>query len=142
MLSICLCLPLSLSRDVKMCYYFEPMKEAVSVPFATGMPKSKVCNRLKKENPEICEVKYGENTTKLICCYYRRIYLQYFLIIMSLVYKALKVEKKEGEEKINYSKMKVKDLRTILDQRGTKCTGCTEKQEFVKKCEDTEHLEL
>ena len=45
-------------KDVKMCYYFEPIKEAVATPFSTGMPKSKVCNRLKKENPEICEVKY------------------------------------------------------------------------------------
>lgn len=45
-------------KDVKMCYYFEPIKEALSIPFATGMPKDKVCRRLKKENPEICEVKY------------------------------------------------------------------------------------
>lgn len=45
-------------KDVKMCYYFEPIKEAISVPFATGMPKEKVCRRLMKENPEICEVKY------------------------------------------------------------------------------------
>lgn len=51
------------------------------------------------------------------------------------------MEKKEGE-KVNYAKMRVKDLRTILDQRGVKCTGCTEKSEFVKKCEDTEHLEF
>lgn len=50
-------------RDVKMCYYFEPIKEAVSTPFATGMPKQKVCQRLKKENPEICEIKYGNIAT-------------------------------------------------------------------------------
>ncbi len=49
---------LTSAKDVKMCYYFEPIKEAISVPFATGMPKDKVCKRLKKENPEICEVKY------------------------------------------------------------------------------------
>lgn len=42
-----------------MCYYFEPIKEAVTTPFATGMPKEKVCQRLKKQNPEICEIKYG-----------------------------------------------------------------------------------
>jgi hypothetical protein len=43
-----------------MCYYFEPIKEAITTPFATGMPKEKVCQRLKKENPEICSIKYGE----------------------------------------------------------------------------------
>jgi hypothetical protein len=95
-----------------MCYYFEPIKKAVSTPFATGMPKDKVCKRLKKDNPEICEVKYP-----------------------------LKVEKKEGE-KVDYNKMKVKDLKTLLDQRGAKCTGCTEKPDFVKKCEETEHLDI
>jgi len=99
-------------KDVKMCYYFEPIKKAVSTPFATGMPKDKVCKRLKKDNPEICEVKYP-----------------------------LKVEKKEGE-KVDYNKMKVKDLKTLLDQRGAKCTGCTEKPDFVKKCEETEHLDI
>lgn len=57
------------------------------------------------------------------------------------MYIALKVEKKEGE-KVDYNKMKVKDLKTLLDQRGVKCVGCTEKPEFVKKCEETEHLEM
>eukprot|EP00605_Chrysophyceae_sp_TOSAG23-4_P002654 GSChrysophyteH1.ASY1.ANO1.2930.1 assembled CDS len=99
-------------KDVKMCYYFEPIKKAISQPFSTGMPKRKVCNRLKKDNPEICEVKYP-----------------------------IKVEKKEGEE-TDYGKLRVKQLKTILDQRGVRCTGCTEKIDFVKKCQSTEHLEM
>jgi len=36
----------------------------------------------------------------------------------------------------------VKQLKEILDQRGVKCSGCSEKSEFVKKCLDTEHLEM
>mmetsp|Transcript_22120 Transcript_22120/g.32215 ORF Transcript_22120/g.32215 Transcript_22120/m.32215 type:complete len:181 (+) Transcript_22120:123-665(+) len=99
-------------KDVKMCYYFEPIKEAITVPFITGMPKDRLCKRLKKENPEICEVKYP-----------------------------IKIEKKEGEE-VNYGKMRVKQLKQILDQRGVKCTGCTEKTEYVKRCQETEHLEM
>ena len=99
-------------KDVKMCYYFEPIKKAVAQPFSSGMPKQKVCQKLKKDNPEICDVRYP-----------------------------IKVEKKDGE-KVNYGKMRVKDLKKILDQRGEKCSGCTEKHEYVKKCEDTEHLDL
>jgi hypothetical protein len=38
--------------------------------------------------------------------------------------------------------MRVKELKKLLDQRGVKCSGCTEKSEFVKKCETTEHLEM
>lgn len=45
-------------KDVKMCYIFEPIKEAITVPFITGMPKEKICKRLKKDNPDICDVKY------------------------------------------------------------------------------------
>jgi hypothetical protein len=45
-------------KDVKMCYIFEPIKKSVSNPYSMGMPKMKVCQRLKKENPEICEIKY------------------------------------------------------------------------------------
>ena len=36
----------------------------------------------------------------------------------------------------------VLQLKTILDQRGVRCTGCTEKSDFVKKCQETEHLDL
>lgn len=54
---------------------------------------------------------------------------------------AIAVEKKAGET-FDYNKMKVKDLKKILDQRNVKCAGCTEKTEFVKKCETTEHLEM
>ncbi|RYH29101.1 hypothetical protein EON65_09735 [archaeon] len=45
-------------KDVKMCYIFEPIKKSISMPFSMGMPKKKVCERLKKENPEVCQVKY------------------------------------------------------------------------------------
>ena len=98
-------------KDVKMCYFFEPFKKSISQPFATGVPKDKVCKRLKKDNPEICDVKYP-----------------------------VKVEK-EGEA-VNYNKMRVKELKTLLDQRGVKCSGCTEKTDFVKKCQETEHLDI
>ena len=99
-------------KDVKMCYYFEPIKKSISQPFSTGMPKTKVCKRLMKDNPEICEVKYP-----------------------------IKIEKKEGE-KIDYNSMRVKQLKTLLDQRGVKCQGCSEKSEFVKRLQETEHLEM
>lgn len=36
--------------------------------------------------------------------------------------------------------MKVKELREILNQRGVKCTGCSEKSDFVKKCQETDHM--
>ncbi|CAN0447073.1 unnamed protein product, partial [Hapterophycus canaliculatus] len=46
------------ARDDKMCYYFLPIKKTISQPFSTGMPKLKVCQRLKQSNAEVCEIKY------------------------------------------------------------------------------------
>ena len=63
---------------------------------------------------------------------------------------------------MDYTKLKVKELKAILgefyndsrlyhatdiycflaDQRNVKCVGCSEKADFVKKCQETEHLEL
>jgi mesencephalic astrocyte-derived neurotrophic factor len=119
-------------KDVKMCYIFEPIKEAITVPFITGMPKEKICKRLKKDNPDICDVKYRKPPP----------FPHFpFPLIISRTLPALKVEKKDGE-KVNYNKLRVKELKEILNQRGVKCSGCTEKTEFVKKCEETEHLDI
>ncbi len=98
-------------RDVKMCYIFEPIKKSISSPFSTRMPKEKVCRRLEKENPDICTIKYP-----------------------------LKVEKKEGQQSIDYNSMKIKELKEILRNRGVECKGCAEKSDFVKKCQDSDEL--
>lgn len=42
----------------------------------------------------------------------------------------------------DYSKMRVKQLKKVLADRGVQCRNCLEKNEFVKKCQETEHLEL
>ena len=42
----------------------------------------------------------------------------------------------------DYSKMRVKELKKILADRGVRCNNCLEKSEFVNKCKETEHLEL
>lgn len=38
------------------------------------------------------------------------------------------------------SKLRVKQLKSILADRGVECTGCIEKEEFIKKIQDTAHL--
>jgi hypothetical protein len=90
--------------DKKMCYIFEPIKKAISTPFSTGMPKQKVCKRLTKDNPEVCEVKYRK--FNLIFNFMILDFLKNFCI-------AMKVEKKPGQE-VDYNSMKVKQLKTIL----------------------------
>jgi hypothetical protein len=96
------------SKDDKMCYYFQPIKKHISQPVSLGLPKMKVCERLMKDNSEICDVKYP-----------------------------IKVDKD-----VDYNKLRVKQLKQILNDRGTDCVGCIEKPDYVSRCKETEHLEL
>lgn len=43
-------------------------------------------------------------------------------------------------EKKDLGKLRVKQLKQILSERGVECKGCVEKDEFIKKVVDTEHL--
>ncbi|GMH72313.1 hypothetical protein TrLO_g5598 [Triparma laevis f. longispina] len=44
-------------------------------------------------------------------------------------------------EKKDYTKLRVKQLKQILADRGVECKGCAEKAEFVKRVTDTDHME-
>jgi hypothetical protein len=48
--------------------------------------------------------------------------------------------KTDKMEKKDLSKLRVKQLKAILSERGVTCKGCLEKEEFIKKVQDTEHL--
>lgn len=48
--------------------------------------------------------------------------------------------KTENLEPKDLSKLRVKQLKQILADRGVECKGCVEKEEFVKKVQETEHL--
>jgi mesencephalic astrocyte-derived neurotrophic factor len=49
----------------------------------------------------------------------------------------VKTEKMETQD---ISKLRVKQLKQILADRGVECKGCVEKEEFVKRVQETEHL--
>jgi mesencephalic astrocyte-derived neurotrophic factor len=48
--------------------------------------------------------------------------------------------KTESLEKKDITKLRVKQLKQILADRGVDCKGCVEKEEFVKRVHETEHL--
>lgn len=77
---------------------------------AFGADPKGICKKLERASAEVCAIKYSIDTGK-----------------------------KSGEP-VNYKKMRVKHLKQILRERGVTCRGCTDKREFIKKCQDTEHL--
>ena len=96
------------ARERKICYYIDPMKRDVAQPFSLGMTSLKVCDRINKNNPEICTVKFPVKTDNM--------------------------------EKQDISKLRVKQLKQILADRGAECKGCIEKDDFVKRVQETDHL--
>jgi hypothetical protein len=48
--------------------------------------------------------------------------------------------KTDNMEKKDISKLRVKQLKSILADRGVECKGCLEKEEFIKRVQETEHL--
>jgi len=48
--------------------------------------------------------------------------------------------KTEAMDKKDITKLRVKQLKQILADRGVDCKGCVEKEEFVKRVEETAHL--
>ena len=48
----------------------------------------------------------------------------------------LQYEKQLDWSKIDLKKMKVKQLKKILNDWGEKCNGCLEKTDFIKKIEE------
>ena len=48
--------------------------------------------------------------------------------------------KTENLEKKDLSKLRVKQLKSILLDRGVECKGCVEKSDYVKRVQETEHL--
>ena len=46
------------------------------------------------------------------------------------------------DSKTDYTKLRVKELKAILAQRGVDCTGCLEKGDYVKRAIETASMEL
>jgi hypothetical protein len=122
---------------------------------------------LSKENsrkkPEIekamgafCAKENLNNREKKICYYIdpiKRDIAQPFSLGMTTLKLCKRISKSNPEictvkfpvqtgnlEKKDLSKLRVKQLRQILSERGVECKGCVEKEEFIKKVQDTEHL--
>ncbi|OBS75021.1 hypothetical protein A6R68_14429 [Neotoma lepida] len=72
----------------------------VSKPLAHHIPVEKVCEKLKKKDSQICELKY---------------------------------DKQIDLSTVDLKKLRVKELKKILDDWGEMCKGCAEKSDYIRK---------
>lgn len=95
------------SKDNRFCYYIGATSDAatkiineVSKPLSYHVPVEKICEKLKKKDSQICELKY---------------------------------DKQLDLSTVDLKKLKVKDLKKILEEWGESCKGCAEKSDFIRK---------
>ncbi|KAL4655683.1 mesencephalic astrocyte-derived neurotrophic factor isoform X1 [Arapaima gigas] len=94
-------------KENRLCYYIGATSDAatkmtneVSKPLSYHVPVEKVCEKLKKKDGQICELKY---------------------------------DKQVDLTSVDLKKLKVKDLKKILEEWGEACKGCVEKSDFIRK---------
>jgi len=101
--------------DKRFCYYIGGSEDSatsllrtISQPLRSHMPAEKICDRLKGMDAQICEVKYD------------------------------KPKEPVDYTKVNFDKMRVKELKQTLNEWGVKCEGCAEKSDYLRMIK--EHL--
>ncbi|KAG9329534.1 hypothetical protein JZ751_010833 [Albula glossodonta] len=94
-------------KENRLCYYMGATSDAatkiineVSKPLSYHVPVEKVCEKLKKKDSQICELKY---------------------------------DKQVDLSSVDLKKLKVKDLKKVLEEWGETCKGCVEKSDFIRK---------
>ncbi|XP_009995266.1 PREDICTED: mesencephalic astrocyte-derived neurotrophic factor [Chaetura pelagica] len=94
-------------KENRLCYYVGATSDAatkiineVSKPMSHHIPVEKICEKLKKKDSQICELKY---------------------------------DKQIDLSTADLRKLRVKELRRILDDWGEACKGCAEKSDFIRR---------
>nr|XP_014428707.1 mesencephalic astrocyte-derived neurotrophic factor [Pelodiscus sinensis] len=94
-------------KENRLCYYLGATSDAatkmvneVSKPLSHHIPVEKICEKLKKKDSQICELKY---------------------------------DKQIDLSTVDLKKLRVKELKKILDDWGETCKGCAEKSDYIRK---------
>lgn len=99
----------SKGKDNRFCYYIGGLEESatgilneMSKPLSWGMPPEKVCEKLKKKDAQVCDLRY---------------------------------EKQIDLNNVDLKKLKVRDLKKILNDWDETCDDCLEKSDYIKRIE-------
>ncbi|XP_031215393.1 cerebral dopamine neurotrophic factor [Mastomys coucha] len=102
LISLCLA---AKGKENRLCYYLGATTDSatkilgeVTRPMSVHMPTGKICEKLKKMDSQICELKY---------------------------------EKKLDLASVDLWKMRVAELKQILESWGEECRACAEKNDYV-----------
>jgi len=97
-------------KENRFCYYLGGTEDAatgtlgdISKPISYSMPSEKICEKIKKKDKQICELRY---------------------------------DKQIDFKSVDLKKLKVRDLKKILNDWDETCDGCLEKGDYIKRIEE------
>ncbi|KAG4077061.1 hypothetical protein HA402_016048 [Bradysia odoriphaga] len=100
----------SKNKEHRLCYYLGGLEESatgilgeLSKPLSWSMPADKICEKLKKKDAQICDLRF---------------------------------EKQIDLNTVDLKKLKVRDLKKILNDWDELCDGCLEKTDYIKRIEE------
>lgn len=92
----------------RLCYYIGGSKDAatyllgtISKPILNHLPPTKICDKLKSIDPEICKVKYE------------------------------KPEEAVDYSKVDFASMRVRELKDVLKKWNEQCVNCIDKNDYL-----------
>lgn len=98
------------NKEHRFCYYLGGLEESatgilneLTKPLSWSMPAEKICEKLKKKDAQICDLRY---------------------------------EKQIDLNNVDLKKLKVRDLKKVLNDWDESCEGCIEKTDFIKRIEE------
>ena len=126
-------------KENRFCYFLGGTADAatgilgeMSKPMSWGVPADKVCEKLKKKDKQICELRYGKYfLIDDFIISYKISKTKYTMIVLFLF-----TEKQIDLKTIDLKKLKVRDLKKILNDWDETCDGCLEKGDFIKRIEE------
>ncbi|KAH8418450.1 hypothetical protein KR009_004277 [Drosophila setifemur] len=117
------------NKEHRFCYYLGGLEESatgilneLSKPLSWSMPADKICEKLKKMDAQICDLRYG-------------LYPEFHSKI-ALAHQRSFAEKQIDLNSVDLKKLKVRDLKKILNDWDEGCDGCLEKSDFIKRIEE------
>jgi len=120
------------------CYYLGGLEESatgilgeLSKPLSWSMPADKICEKLKKKDAQICDLRFGTCNTRAFSSF-----LQISGSIIQCEIDIFVSEKQIDLNTVNLKKLKVRDLKKILNDWEETCDGCIEKTDFIKRIEE------
>jgi len=124
-------------KENKFCYYVGGLKDSassllreISKPLAQGLPTDRICERLRKMDDQVCQLRYAGTKSS---------------DSGRSDSGSGRQQKQTTTEKIPIGKevtneelpaLRVNQLKQILTELGGKCVGCMEKSEFIQKIKE------